>query len=295
MATRHTPGISSPVGCPVGADPLGGALLERPRGVLGERRQPLGQGPGQGGRPLPPLVDRCGVVRHRELADLDVGQARSRQHGSQLVGVRQGERVGDARRGSRDAQLLADGVEDDAQPGIALARAPDRDRRPAARTEDAPDLAGCGGRIRDEHEPLPAQHDIERGVRLVDVLDVEHARRDVQEAAVRGLAGGDRRHLGREVGDDDLAAGSDERGGVESRPAGSAGQFEDALAGARPGQVEHPLGDMRAAAVDVAQVGGPRSGHAGPHLVQLGPERIAGGGDGNAHGSCPFVLTTCRE
>jgi hypothetical protein len=167
--------------------------------------------------------------------------------------------------------------------GVQLPRAPDGDRNPAAGPKDAPDLAGAALRVRDEHEPLPAQHDVERGAGLVDLLEVDHLAGHVGEAGRVGPVRGDGDHLGREVRDDHLPARLDERGGVEARAAGAAGELEHPLAGPGAGQLEHAVAHVPAAGVDISQVCGPRRGNPVPHLVQLGTERVAGGDDGGTH------------
>ena len=57
-------------------------------------------------------------------------------------------------------------------------------REDTARAKDAQDLAGSRGRIRHEHEPLPAEDDVERRVRDGDPLEVEHLRADVRQLAL---------------------------------------------------------------------------------------------------------------
>ncbi len=90
-------------------------------------------------------------------------------------------------------------------------------------------------------------------------------------------AGGDRRHLRYDVGEDHLSVGPDERGRREADATGTAGELEHALARLRLRRDEHRLGDGGCTRVDVLGVLSPGAGHRGPHPVQVRTERIRRG------------------
>lgn len=192
----------------------------------------------------------------------------------QLGGVAERERARDAGRRDGRAQLLAHGVEHDAQPRVALARPPHRHGEAPAWAQDAPDLPGRLGGVEREHQPLAAEHDVERGVGLGDALEVELAGGDVADAARGGAPGGDRRHLRGDVGEHDLAVGPDLLGGGHAEPSRPAGQLEDPLAGPQRCTVEHASGERGRARVDKVRMLAPAVGHGAPHRVQAGGQVI---------------------
>ena len=181
------------------------------------------------------------------------------------------ERSGNARRRHRRADLGADRVEHDAQPRVALPRPPHRQRNPAAGAQNPVDLADGARRVGREHEALAAQHDVVRAVRLLDLLEVEHARAHIGESARLGARCGDRRHLGDDVGQHDLASWPDPLRRRQSHPTGAAGQLENTFAWhSRLRQLEH-LGRHRGAAcVDVVRVFAPTPCDRRPHAVDAG-------------------------
>ncbi len=232
------------------------------RGVVSERRDPPRQRTRERRRARPPLLELRVAQRHRELADDDVVE---RQQRAQLLGVGERERPGDAGRGHRLAQLRAHGVEDEAEPRVALARAPDRERGAPTRLEHAADLARGARGVAREHQALTAEHGVVGAVGLGDAVEVEHARAHVGEPACRSAAGGDRGHRARDVREHHLAG---QLRGRQSGTAGPAGEFEHAVAGLDRRQLEHPGGDLRSAGVGVVGVLLPAAGHRRPHSVQ---------------------------
>jgi hypothetical protein len=68
------------------------------------------------------------------------------------------------------------------------------------------------------------------GIRLGDLLDVELAGAHVVDAELAGARCGDLRHLGRHVGEDDLAPRRHPLRRREAEAARTAGQLEHALA-----------------------------------------------------------------
>ena len=96
---------------------------------------------------------------------------------------------------------------------------------------------GIGGEL----PAVPAQHDIEAGVGLVDLLEVEDPRGDAGQAQLDRPPRGHLDHRGRGVGQHDLAARDDLRGGRETQPAGPAGQLEHPIARPRDRRREEPV------------------------------------------------------
>src|SRR3954468_8392044 len=117
-----------------------GRLLEPPlelrRGLRIHRAQHRRQRPREVADPRGPLLDGVRVQRHRDL--IDFGPAQYRRERLRAV---QRERPRDAWRRDLHADLLADRIEHEAEPRVALARAPDRDRPAPTGPQDALDLA----------------------------------------------------------------------------------------------------------------------------------------------------------
>jgi hypothetical protein len=93
---------------------------------------------------------------------------------------------------------------------------------------------------------------------------------------------GDRRHLGDDVGQDHLPAGSDPLGRRQAHAPRPAGELEHALAGPRARQLEHLRGQLGAARVGVFRVLAPPACNRRPHAVKVSAEVVAGalGDDG---------------
>ncbi len=178
-----TPGSSTPDARRVGRDRLARRRSASARlAGVGQAREDLRERAGEGRRPRPPLLERAGAERRRKLVDAHVLQAGAGEQRRQLLGVAERERRGHARRRHRLADLLAHGVEHEPEPGVALARAPHRDRRAAAGPQHTDDLARGGRGVGREHEALAAEHGVVGAVGLRDVLDVERERAHVGEA-----------------------------------------------------------------------------------------------------------------
>ena len=153
-------------------------------------------------------------------------------------------------------------------------------KRPPTRRISVAARAGSGT----EHETVPAEHDVEAAVRLVDRLEVEHAGLHVAEAAGAFRRGRD--HPGRDVGDDDRAGLL--RGG-DSEAARPGGELEHAVAGLQRGQLEHALGERRRAPVDEVGVGAPRPRDRLPHPGGVAANLFEWRGMHGAHNTPPIL------
>ena len=133
------------------------------------------------------------------------------------------------------------------------------DRDPAAGAQDAPDLACGERRIRDEHQPFAAEHDVVASASGSSMCSRSRTRAETLARPRSAMRGRRRSPSSRRRSPRCTTSppGRDERCGVEPRAAGAARQLEHALAGRGPGQLEHPLGDVPAAGVDVAPGGPP--------------------------------------
>jgi hypothetical protein len=183
------------------------------------------------------------------------------------------EGLRDAGRRDRHAELLPDDVEDHGEPRVSRARPPDGQRQSAAWSEHAADLAAGARRVRDEHQPLAAEYDVERGVRFRNPLEVEDASRDVVDPQRTRPLGGDRGHLGRDIRDHDLARRDQRRDG-EADAAGPARELEDSVARLRSGQLDHPFRHRRSTLVDEGRVRGPAGRDARPHAAESRSELL---------------------
>ena len=242
--------------------------------MVRKRSEPLGERPGERGRPRPPFLDGRGAVGRRQRAHLDVGEPGLREQARELVGILEREGPGDPGRRHLRAELGGDRVEDDAEPGVRLAGPPDRERDAAAGPQDAPDLAQGAGRVGDEHEPLAAEHGVVRAVRLVDPFEIEIAGADVAQAECLRPPTRDRCHLGGDVRQDDLPARADELGRGEPCSARTASELEDPGPGPEPRPLEQALGHGFPASVDERCVYGPAAGDRTPHAPEPGPELV---------------------
>ena len=131
----------------------------------------------------------------------------------------------------------------DRDPRVARAGAPDGEREPPARPQDAASLAdGCLG-IGHEHEAEPAEDAVDRVVLERDLLCVDHAVLDVPEPELGRPAARDLDHLGREVARDQPAFVAQARRSDEARVSRPRRQLEHGVTRLRVERLHHPLRD----------------------------------------------------
>ena len=267
------PGDLQPVRRLVGADRLPCAGANRPPGILGQRRQPLRERPGEGAPPstTPRRRQRAGA---RELADDHVGQARVGEQAGQPSASSSEKGPGTPGGGTGVPSCALTASNTTPEPGVALARAPHRERDPPARPQHPPDLAGGAGGVGHEHEPLAAEDDVVGAVGLLDALEVELARAHVAESqsARRAPRRPRSSRRPRRTGPPRPPGRPARPPPVPRPPARRPARARARRAGRR--QLEHPLGDRRAARVDVRRMLRPRPGHGRPHAVQVRAEVV---------------------
>ena len=137
VASRLTPGRTRPAGVVYGVSAARARSRTR-RGVGAQRGEDAAPSGPASARPGPPLVEgaaRAAAPRARSTATSARPGAREQAH--ERVGVGERERPGHAGRRDRRADVRGDGVEHEAEPGVALARGPHRDRGAAAGAQDA--------------------------------------------------------------------------------------------------------------------------------------------------------------
>ena len=148
----------------------------------------------------------------------------------------------------------------DAEPRVALARPPDRERDAAAGPQHARDLAAPRAPGRREHQALAAEHDVVGARRAASIaLEVEHAR--ARRCRARARAPAPRRSPSSPARRRTARPRRRARRAGRGQPdaAGAAGELEHAVAGPRraPARASRSV-DARAARVDVVGVLAPR-------------------------------------
>ncbi len=209
------------------------ARVDRLAHVAVQRRHRDGERPGELRDELPPRVQRRDAHRRGDARDAHIVEpARAECLGEPLT-VAQGERAGDLRWRERHAELLADGVEDQAQPRVGLARIPDDRAVAPARAEHPRGLAHGVARDLGEHQAMADDDRVEALVIGRDAELITDERRDLRQA--RGPASGGLHHGRRHIAEHDVTRRADT---ARRRDPGAP----------RPGgEVEHRLSRVRAA------------------------------------------------
>ena len=234
------------------------------RTVVLHARQRDGQWPGELGNELPPGLERCRPHRGGDADDLDVPQAARAQRVGQHRRLAERERPRDARRRERHAELLADRVEDQAEPRVRGARIPRHRDVATVLAQHAARLPNRRGGLVHEHQPVPADDGVEALVGGVEPDLVAHERRDLREAG--GAASGRLHHRRRCVTEHDAPGVADPGRCGDPGPAGAGGDVQHRVPGADPGGVQHRRRRRRELHVDALGVALPGVGDAVPHL-----------------------------
>ena len=126
-------------------------------------------------------------------------------------------------------------------PGVALGRAPHRQRQAPAWAQDTACFGEGRGGVRHQHVAALAEHSVDRVVVEVDRLGVHHAELDVLDALLRAVPARDIDHVRGEVGRDEPTLISDDPSYPEAEVAGAARELEHGIAGPRLELPDQPV------------------------------------------------------